>query len=109
MAVFTNLDKIYMFYILVLTSIWLVLLLWGIIKDPSRRSRLLRLLGIFIIIGMSNNNISNNVFYDTDTWWVFLHNGTKGFPLWFIILLSGLLLLIIYGYIKIYKESKASY
>lgn len=109
MAVFTNLDKIYMFYILVLTSIWLVLLLWGIIKDPSRKSRLLRLLGIFIIIGMGSNNSSNNFFYDTETFWSFLYNGTRGFPFWFIIFLSGLLLLIIYGYIKIYKESKASY
>lgn len=108
MAALTALDKIYMVYAVVLVCIWLVLLLWGIIKDPSIKSRVLRLLAVFIILGMSKSKVVNGGYYDMDTFWPFLYQITAGFPVWFIIALSALLVVVIFGYIDIYKENRAS-
>lgn len=99
-----NLNKVYWFYVFMLLNIWYVILLWGLIKDTSIRSRLLRLLAVFFLFKMANSKIVNKSFYDSEGFWRILEQMSSAFPIWFILLLSVLLLVVIYGYIELYKE-----
>lgn len=91
-----------------LLNIWYFLLLWGLIKDTSIRSRVLRLLAVFFLYEMSKSKIVNKYFYDSEGFWRILEQMSSAFPIWFICILTLLLLIVIYGYIEIYRENKGS-
>lgn len=100
------LYKVYWFYVFMLLNIWYFLLLWGLIRDTSTRSRLLRLLAVFLLYQMSKSKMVNKSFYDMEGFWRILEQMSSAFPVWFVCALTLLLIVVIYGYILIYKENK---
>lgn len=94
-------------YVFLLVATWFLALLWGLVKDTNITSRILRLLAAFFLYRMANRKVVDAGFYDGDGFWLLLEQMSSGFPIWLIVMLSLLLVAVIYGYIKTYKEEQS--
>jgi hypothetical protein len=82
----------YPFIAFFLVSFWVVVLLYGLWRDPSIKSRLLRLLAVFVLWGMVSPGYGSTI-------GELIHHIGGAYPAWIVIILAVMLPVYLYGFI----------
>ncbi len=84
----------------IVINFWLVILLYGLLRDTSTRSRLLRLLAVFALWKM----------LPTGCWFTFgsfIEDFGTAYPTWLIIVLVSIIPAYLYGFVSLLKENSS--
>lgn len=87
----------YPFIAFFLIMFWIVVLLYGLWRDPSIRSRLLRLLAVFFLWGMVPPSSGSTIVE-------LIHNIGGAYPAWIVIILAAVLPVYLYGVILHFRQ-----
>jgi hypothetical protein len=87
----------YPFIAFFLIMFWIVVLLYGLWRDPSIRSRLLRLLAVFFLWGMVPPGSASTI-------GELIHHIGGAYPAWIVIILAAVLPVYLYGVILHFRQ-----